>query len=250
MDYEKSSDNLFHLGNSYIPKIWKSLGDNMSYEVIKTVRQLIETGTGDTARLAHILDRLESGKYLYLSDQKYLENLLSSNQKITSNPISKEPLEFEDLETELKDINVRLEKMLQNKERNERKIIDDAQNRNLDSTSKSSTITNEKLRPKSEDITLALSVVLGLISLQGIGHIYLNKTGKGFGILLSSMIISSISVSYFLGSIKNLIPLFLQPYFIPLMIAAYFGLYVFQILDSRKICARDNARLSEHKKIS
>ena len=221
----------------------------MSYEVIKTVRQLIETGTGDTARLAHILDRLESGKYLYLSDQKYLENLLSSGQNITSKPASREPHEFEDLETELKDINTRLEKMLQNKERNERKIIDDVQTRNNDSDSKSSMINNKKLRPKSEDITLVLSVVLGLISLQGIGHIYVNKTGKGFGILLSSLIISSISVSYVLGSIKNLIPFFLQPYFIPIMIVAYFGLYVFQILDSRKICVKYNAHISEHKKI-
>jgi hypothetical protein len=221
----------------------------MSFEVIKTVRQLIETGTGDTARLEHILDRLESGKYLYLSDQKYLENLLSSNQNITSKPAPREPHEFEDLEIELKDINTRLEKMLQNKERSDRNIIDDVQIRNIESTHKSSMINNEKLRPKSEDITLTLSVVLGLISLQGIGHIYLNKTGKGFGILLSSMIISSISVSYVLGSIKNSIPLFLQPYFIPLMIATYFGLYVFQILDSRKICAKYNAYLSEHKKI-
>ena len=238
-----------HFDNSYIPKIWKSLGDNMSYEVIKTVRQLIETGTGDTARLAHILDRLESGKYLYLSDQKYLENLLSSGQNITSKPTSEEPHEFEDLETELKDINTRLERMLQNKERNEKKIIDDIQTRNIDSTSKSSTINNKKLRPKSEDITLTLSVVLGLVSLQGIGHIYVNKTGKGFGILLSSLIVSSISVSYVLGSIKNLIPLFLQPYFIPMMIVVYFGLYVFQILDSRKICVKYNTHLSEHKKI-
>ena len=220
----------------------------MSYEIIKSVRQLIETGIGDSGRLAHILDRLESGKYLYLSDQKYLENLLSSSQNITSKPALKEPHEFEDMETELKDINTRLEKMLQNKERNERKIIDDVQTRNIDSASKSSAISNEKLRPKSEDITLILSVVLGLVSLQGIGHIYLNKTGKGFGILVSSLIISSLSISFVLGSIKNLIPLFLQPYFIPLMIMTYFGLYAFQILDSRKVCAKYNAYLSEYKK--
>jgi hypothetical protein len=220
----------------------------MSYEVIKTVRQLIENGTGDSARLVHILDRLESGKYLYLSDQKYLENLLSSSENIASKPASKEPHEFEDIETELKDINTRLEKMLQNKERNERRIIDDVHTRSIDLDSKSSATSNGKLRPKSEDVTLVLSVVLGLVSLQGIGHIYLNSTGKGFGILLSSLVISSLSVSYVLGSIKNSIPLFVQPYFIPLMIIAYFGLYAFQILDSRKICARYNAHLSEYKK--
>lgn len=220
----------------------------MSYEVIKTVRQLIENRIGDSARLAHILDRLESGKYLYLSDQKYLENLLSSSENITSRPVSKEPHEFEDLETELKDINARLEKMVQNKERNEKRIIDDIHTRDIDSDSKSSPTSNEKLRPKSEDITLILAVVLGLVSLQGIGHIYLKSTGKGFGILLSSLVISSLSVSYVLGSITNSIPLFIQPYFIPLMIIAYFGLYVFQILDSRKVCVKYNTHLSEYKK--
>ena len=222
----------------------------MSYEVIKTVRQLIEAGTGDSARLTHILDRLESGKYLYLSDQKYLENLLSSSENITNKPTSKEPHEFENLETELKDINTRLEKMLQNKEKNERKIIDDVATENMDSTYKSSTINKEKLRPKSKDITLILSVVLGLVALQGIGHIYLQKNGKGFGILLASLIISSLSVSYVLGSIKKLIPLFLQPYFIPLVIVVYFALYAFLILDSRKICTKYNAELSVHKKTS
>ena len=221
----------------------------MSYEIIKSIRELIDNGTGDTARLAHILDRLESGKYLYLSDQRYLENLLSSNENIVSKPVPRDPQEFEDLETELKDINIRLEKMLQDKERNEKKIIDEVQIRNMDSDSKSSKSSNKKLQPKSEDITLVLSVVLGLVSLQGIGHIYLNKTGKGFGILLSSLIITSLSVSYVIGSIKNSIPLYLQSYFIPLMIVVYFGLYAFQILDSRKVCAKYNTHLSEHKSL-
>ena len=220
----------------------------MSYEVIKTVRQLIENGTGDTARLTHILDRLESGKYLYLTDQKYLENLLNLNQNITTKHVPRESHEFEDLETELKDINVRLEKMLQDKEKNEKKIIYEVQSGKNDSFSKSSMIKNEKLLPKSEDITLILSVVLGLVALQGIGYIYLQKTGKGFGILLSSLVIASLSVSYVLGSIKDLVPLFIQPFFIPLVIIVYFGLYAFQILDSRKVCAKYNTYLSEHEK--
>ena len=221
----------------------------MSYDVIRTVRQLIESGIGESARLAHILDRLESGKYLYLSDQKYLENILSSSEKISSKPATSEPQEFEDLETELKDINVRLEKILQTKARSEKNITANIQARNIDSAAKSSPITNEISRPKSEDITLALSVVFGLISLQGIGHIYLKKTAKGFGILVTSLIISSLLVSYFLGSIKNSIPSFLDVFFIPILIGVYFGLYTFQILDSRKLCAKYNAYISEYKQI-
>ena len=209
----------------------------MSYDVIKIVRQLIESGMGDSERLVHILDRLEGGKYLYLSDQRYLENLLSTNENVTNTPAPRESPEFESLETELKDINLRLEKILQNKATSEKKITDDIQ------------ASNKVIRSKNEDITLVLSVVLGLISLQGIGHIYLQKTAKGFGILVTSLIISSLSVSYVLGSIKNSIPPFLQAYFIPILIGGYFGLYIFQILDSRKLCAKYNTYLSEHKKI-
>ena len=221
----------------------------MSYDVIRTVRQLIESGIGESARLEHILDRLESGKYLYLSDQKYLENLLSSSEKISSKSATSEPHEFENLETELKDINMRLEKIIQTKGRSEKSITDDIQARKMDSATKPSQITNEILRPKSEDITLALSVVLGIISLQGIGHIYLKKTAKGFGILVTSLIIASLLASYFLGSIKNSIPLFLDIFFIPILIGGYFGLYTFQVLDSRKLCAKYNAYISEHKKM-
>jgi hypothetical protein len=134
----------------------------MSYEVIRTVRQLIESGIGDSARLVHILDRLEGGKYLYLSDQKYLENLLNSSEKILSKPATSEPQEFENLETELKDINVRLEKILQSKTSSEKNIIDNAQAGNIGASAKPSTIINEILRPKSKEVTLTLSVVLVL----------------------------------------------------------------------------------------
>ncbi len=236
------------MDNIYISRIRKLLGDNMSYEVIRTVRQLIESGIGDSARLVHILDRLEGGKYLYLSDQKYLENLLSSSEKILSKPATSEPQEFENLETELKDINVRLEKILQNKTSSEKNITDNAQAGNIGSSAKPSTIINEILRPKSKEITLTLSVVLGLISLQGIGHIYLKKTAKGFGILVTSLIMSSLLFSYFSGFIKNVIPSFPDA-FIPIMIGGYFGLYAFQILDSRKLCTNYNAYISEHMKL-
>ena len=220
----------------------------MSYDVIRTVRQLIESGIGESGRLEHILDRLESGKYLYLTDQRYLENLLSSSEKIPSRSIPSEPQEFESLETELKDINARLEKIIQDKEKSEKKITGDVQTTNMNLSKESSQINNKTLRPKSKSITLILSVVLGIISIQGIGHIYMKKIAKGFGILATSWIISSVLVLYFLGIIKNLIPSFLDA-FIPILIGGYFGLYAFQILDSHKLCTKYNTYISENKKI-
>jgi hypothetical protein len=198
----------------------------MSYDVIRSVRQLIEHGIGDAARLAYILDRLENGKYLYLSDQKYLENLINTNQDVTSKHTSSELYANTNLETELRDINVRLEKMLQNKETKERRITDRVLEPQIDSTSKSHIANASVVRPKNENMTLVLSVVLGLTSLQGIGHIYIGKIAKGVGIFALSLILYTLSLSYFLGIVKDSVPSFLQPYLLPITITGYLGLYV------------------------
>ena len=220
----------------------------MSYDVIRSVRQLIESGLGDIARLKHILDRLENGKYLYLSDQKYLESLLNENVSISNKSQPTESHEFENLETELRDINLRLENILQNKTRKEKEITEEGQTVSGNDSVTSSTIINKDLnvRLKSEDKTLVFSVLLGLISLQGIGHIYIHKIAKGIGLLILSLVLSSLSVLYAIGMIKNSIHVFPDAYFIPILIGGYFGLYAFQILDSRKLCVAYNAYVSVH----
>src|SRR6185312_12417141 len=96
----------------------------MSYEVMRSVRQLIESGIGDIARLSHILDRLENGKYVYLTDQRYLENLLDMNRNTLNNPSAKENITATNMEKDLREINLTLEKILQDKTRNEKKITD------------------------------------------------------------------------------------------------------------------------------
>ena len=220
----------------------------MSYDVIRSVRQLIESGMGDIARLKHILDRLENGKYLYLSDQKYLESLLNENVNITSKPQPTEPREFYNLETELRDINLRLENILQNKAKKEKEITEEGQTTSSNNSTTSSTIISKdvNVRLKSEDTTLVFSVVLGLMSLQGIGHIYIHKIAKGVGLLVLSLVLSSLSLLYVVGMIKSSIPIFLDAYFIPVLIGGYFGLYAFQVLDSRKLCVAYNTYVSVH----
>ncbi|MDE1844114.1 MAG: hypothetical protein KGI10_02155 [Thaumarchaeota archaeon] len=228
--------------------VTKSSGDNMSYDVIRSVRQLIESGVGDVTRLGHILDRLESGKYVYLSDQRYLENLLSTNEyAINKPPVTESPAV--NLEKDLRDINLRLEKILQDKARNEKKITDSVSVKQIEST-KTPQVNKEKVvRTKSEDTTLLFSVVLGLVSLHGIGHIYIRKIAKGIGLLVLSLSIFILSGLYLLGIIKDSIPPILHAYFIPTLIGGYFGLYAFQILDSRRLCATYNAYVLEHGKI-
>lgn len=222
----------------------------MSYEVIRSVRQLIESGIGDTARLNHILNRLESGKYLYLEDQRYLESLLDMNRNTLNRPSVEEPLTVVNLEKDLREINSRLEKMLQDKKRNEEKNTDSTGVRQAGSPSKIHQNNKEKtVGPKSEDTTLLFSVVLGLIALHGIGHIYNHKIVRGIGLLVLSLSISTFAMLYFLGIIKEVVPTILHAFFIPVLVGTYFGLYAFQILDSRRQCVAYNAYVLEHGKL-
>ena len=50
----------------------------MSEETIKRVQELIEKGKGDAERLNGILNSLQNGSLLDLSDQQYIENLFST----------------------------------------------------------------------------------------------------------------------------------------------------------------------------
>jgi len=53
----------------------------MSEETIKRVQELIEKGKGDAERLNGILNSLQNGILLDLSDQQYIENLFSTTDK-------------------------------------------------------------------------------------------------------------------------------------------------------------------------
>lgn len=98
---------------------------------------------------------------------------------------------------------------------------------------------------KSERTTLALSIILGLFGLSGIGHIYVNKTGKGIVILVASVI-----AVWIFG-----IPLTIQDsntWFSPIPRTSYFGImlligyvnvYLWQIIDSRRSCQRYNLEI-------
>ena len=102
---------------------------------------------------------------------------------------------------------------------------------------------------KKEEVTLILSVVLGLISLQGIGYIYLGKIGRGVGILALSLLLFTLWISYATGVItKDSVPSFVSFYFLPITAIGYLGLYVFQILDSRKLCTVYNEYISQQGK--
>ncbi len=49
----------------------------MSENVINSIQQLLMLGKGDRGRLEYMLDHLQKGRILPLSDQKYLQNAIS-----------------------------------------------------------------------------------------------------------------------------------------------------------------------------
>jgi len=218
----------------------------MSYDVIKSVRQLKASGKGDIARLSYILDCLEKGRHLYLSDQRYIEGLLDTYRDIVKSPSVVDPHAYSNLGKDLREINERLENFLQFKSIGEKRRMDSILTQKSDYTSKSSRIGGKVAQPKNEDITLALSIVLGLISLQGIGHVYIGKVAKGVGILFASLTISAVSISYFLGLMKNFIPPFLNDYLPFILFGIYFGPYILQIFDSRRLCIVYNTYVAEN----
>ena len=223
----------------------------MSYDLVRSVRNLIQQGIGDEARLEYILDRIENGKYLYLADQKYLENLFSENNTITNQPKERktDSHSLEKLENDLKNLNSELEKILKKTQRIENNELNYG-SKIIETPPKIE--TSDTIIPphyKKEEVTLILSVVLGLISLQGIGYIYLGKIGRGVGILALSLLLFTLWISYVTGVMtKDSVPSFVSFYFLPITAIGYLGLYVFQILDSRKLCTIYNEYISQQGK--
>jgi len=78
---------------------------------------------------------------------------------------------------------------------------------------------------KNEGVTLILSLVLGLFGFLGVGHIYIDKLGRGFVLLFIGWILLGIGVSTFMFGVG----------FVLLVI--YFVIYIYHVID-----ARDNAR--------
>jgi len=81
---------------------------------------------------------------------------------------------------------------------------------------------------KSEGTTLVLAIILGILGINGVGHLYVSKVGKGVGILIGSLILLAV----------GLVTLFFGVGIILLII--YFIIFIWQIIDSRKLCQEYN----------
>lgn len=226
----------------------------MSYDVVKSINSLIESGIGDRDRLEYILNRVSEGKYLYLSDKNYLENLLQAI------PIQKEPSsqrsEDNDIENELlnelRSLSKRVERIenagkfdMEEKSRSKPTEL----NPNLGQEKSNEEISKKRASTKNEDITLALSIVLGLVGLTGISQIYLGKVAKGVGIMIISFMLIG-STAYFLSTniSENVFNTHIvKNSYLIVAVVGYLGLYIYQVFDTRKLCLTYNKYVVEHK---
>jgi hypothetical protein len=221
--------------------------------VVKSINSLIESGVGDRDRLEYILSRVSEGKYLYLSDKDYLENLLQSIpiQKGPSSNRSEDSNIETELLTELRSLSKRIERIenatkFDMQEKTRSKPIELGPNLGQE---KSNEESQKNISTKNEDIALALSIVLGLVGLTGISQIYLGKVAKGVGIMIISFMLVG-STAYFLSTniSENVFntPIVKNSYLI-VTVVGYLGLYIYQVFDTRKLCLTYNKYVAEHK---
>ena len=82
---------------------------------------------------------------------------------------------------------------------------------------------------KNEGTGLILSILLGLLTICGIGQIYAGKVGKGIGILILGWVL--IIVGFATGGI---------------LLIAYLGVFIWQIFDTKKLCREYNEYVSQN----
>ncbi|HYL66292.1 MAG TPA: hypothetical protein VEU72_03985 [Nitrosopumilaceae archaeon] len=86
----------------------------MSSDLVRTVVYLIESGKGDVGRLNYILNALQDGKPLFVSDKKYLDTLISTyvdSAKRREIGISSDNELINELRNELNRVNERLARL-------------------------------------------------------------------------------------------------------------------------------------------
>ena len=81
---------------------------------------------------------------------------------------------------------------------------------------------------KSESTTLLLSIILGCICISGAGHLYLGVIGRGVGILIGGLVLVILGFATIMIGVGIV------------FLIAYIPLFIWQIIDSRKLCRQYN----------
>lgn len=231
----------------------------MSDNWLEDVNRLLDLGVGDKGRLEHIKDSLQNNKALYDSDKDYLQKLkeqypkadTASEKHETQNTVycTKCGNEITSNSHFCPNCGTKVEEVEKDRfcGRCGKQLPPQAQTcpncGKFVSQARQEQNTNQQrlVRPvewKSESITLLLSILLGLFGIQGVGHMYVGKIGKGVVILIGSIVLFVIAIALTITGIGAIIG-------IPLIIM-YIVMFIWQILDARKLCQQYNEHLERH----
>jgi len=212
--------------------------------LLDDVQTLIAKRVGDIPRLENIKENIENNKQLYDSDRKYIDELIKkyifSDETSSDEIVSEESTESKDTISETKhneSFCPKCGKSVGNENEFCPKCGSGLKGQ------PQSTQNKQFQRPvewKSESTTLLLSILLGLFGIQGVGHMYVGKIGKGVVILIGSIILLAIAIGLTATGIGAILG-------VPLIIG-YFVMFIWQILDSKKLCGIYNRYLEEHQR--
>lgn len=232
--------------------------------LLDNVLTLLEKGIGDAGRLEYIKSSLQNKKNIFTSDREYVQKLVNQHlsneikntpKSTTTNISSDSTPEDEELpKSVIEEIDLEKNNFL-NKDENICSNCGSTVNSvaqfcskcgtslNSDTGTEQSKETPNIANPKkfergpewkSESTTLILSIVLGIIGIQGIGHIYVGKLGKGIGILIGSLIlfiVGIVTIGFGVGIIFLII---------------YLIMFFWQIFNSRTLCRQYNDSLEKN----
>jgi len=218
----------------------------MDEGLLNKIQELIEKRVGDIPRIEDIKERLEAGKKLYSSDQDYINEILSKYGLVDTADKPKEELSkpssedktVSELKKELGTTTEKIEEMEKKLEKQEK-------------------TTASIKRYKSEGITLVLSIVVGILGIMGVGHIYLGRVRRGIIIIIVGVIIwSGLFVPVIILGMAGELE---ENSDDPTALIGIFGgfavvgigalvLFIWQILNARKLCKQYNEYFEEHGK--
>ena len=191
----------------------------MSDYLIKSIDKLLSKNIGDKARLEHIKETLEKEKDLYNSDEKYVQNLI--DEHLDNENIVEENREntsknnkSSDLEEKLQEAEEKINKLEKQSEKQEERDY-------------------RQTFYKSEGTTLVLSIVLGLLGINGIGQIYVGRVGRGVAILLGSIVLFAVGIAT-VAIVVGIV-----------LLVIYFVIFIWQIIDARRLCQEFNRHVRE-----
>ncbi len=225
---------------------------------LEIIEELQNARIGDPSRLSAIKFAIEGGRQLHESDKQYLRQkqdelrLQQNETKTQKRETSEMPYYSKGLSENdyslmiLKNRLAKGEISTEEYDKLRKKLLEGNPANGFESEIHHIADTMEKMQDKqmiaesirsqmkSESVTLVLSILLGLFGLSGIGHMYMGKVGKGVGILILGIIlviIGAVTLAFFVGYVFFII---------------YLAVFIWQIIDSRKLCQEYNEYFRLH----